>query len=434
MIFEYLNSKNIFPVDISEYRKDVFLLYSPLKKQCSFADKNTVRRMEERESGYAEITEQLAGSPDGIVSSFCRQKPDSVVRMSIIPTYRCNFRCSYCYASAGRSDCTLSAKVMSAAVKHFVDPFRTERRDLYVSIVGGGEPLLAWREVTKDTIAELRRLEKKHRFHIRIMLTSNGSLVSDEIADFLEKNDVNVSVSFDILPDVQQMQRGYAAEVEAGIRRLIRHGCKTSFRATITPLNVNRQTEMVEYAHRAFPQIRKINFEYVISDELFATPAVLAEYFDDFTGGFFSAQESADEYGISLITPTLKNLESVSDRFCSGDYCLTPSGSITGCHRFSSPREEHYSDCLYGQVCPDGTVNIDDRAFEKLMSHNVYSHDECRSCFAKWHCGGQCLGRLYSYDCEKRQVVCNFIRNFTLRALLRKIPPASVQADAAQDK
>lgn len=436
MNFEYLNSRNIFPVDISEYQKDVFLLYSPLKKQCLFADKETVRKMENQDCHYSEIIKRLTGHSNEIFSSFCNQTPDAVVRMSIIPTHRCNFKCSYCYAAKGRDNCTLSPKVMLAAINHFVNPARTARRDLYISIVGGGEPLMAWLEVTRDTIIELRKREKEHGFRIRIMLTSNGSLITDEIAEFLKINNVNVSVSFDILPDIQESERGYATDVEEGIRCLIRNDCKTSFRTTITPLNVNRQVEMVEYAHRFFPQIRKINFEYVISNELFATVDSLSKFFKNFTSDFFHAREVAKEYGISLITPTLKNIESVSDRFCSGDFCLTPSGAITGCHRFSSPNEEHYTDCLYGHVCPDGTVRIDGQSFGKLMSHNVYSHDECRTCFAKWHCGGQCLGRLYSYNNEKRQAVCDFIRDFTLQTLLRKMPPPnkSIEVDAAQDK
>ena len=148
-------------------------------------------------------------------------------------------------------------------------------------------------------------------------------------------------------------------------------------------------------------------------------------FLEKFTDHFFAALDVAKKLGIQLITPTLKNSETIADRFCSGDFCLTPLGTISVCHRFSSPHEAHYQQCIYGAV-KDSEVRINEEAFQRLMQQNVYTDKHCEACFAKWHCGGHCLAHCYTYGKDELEVLCGFIRRFTLRCILEDLERHSV--------
>lgn len=82
--------------------------------------------------------------------------------------------------------------LLTRAVRFF-QPFLA--RECFIDFYGG-EPLLAFAEI-KQTVGQIEGLSKKRRLKPHFSLTTNGSLLNDEILDFFEDHEFSVLLSFD---------------------------------------------------------------------------------------------------------------------------------------------------------------------------------------------------------------------------------------------
>ena len=97
---------------------------------------------------------------------------------TLILTTDCNYRCSYCYQN--RSNLYLNANIAKNAVDYFY-PYFTD--GCYLTFYGG-EPLLAF-DTIRAVVAQIELLEKINKKNIRFSITTNGSLLTDDIIHFL---------------------------------------------------------------------------------------------------------------------------------------------------------------------------------------------------------------------------------------------------------
>ena len=115
--------------------------------------------------------------------------------MCLHVSHDCNLRCRYCFAGQGGYGGTpkvMSLEVAKAAIDFLIDK-SVGRRNLELDFFGG-EPLMNF-DVVKETVAYARSLEKKHGKVFRFTMTTNGVLLTDEIADFLNREMNNVVLS-----------------------------------------------------------------------------------------------------------------------------------------------------------------------------------------------------------------------------------------------
>lgn len=110
-------------------------------------------------------------------------------------TERCNMRCTYCAFSGAYYDHRLhSNKCMSleTAIKA-VDWYLQHQRSEYAFAFYGGEPLLAFPNIKKVIEHVRASTDKPASFN----LTTNCTLLSDEILDFFEAQGVSMTISLD---------------------------------------------------------------------------------------------------------------------------------------------------------------------------------------------------------------------------------------------
>lgn len=105
----------------------------------------------------------------------------------------CNFKCKYCKQSIHTDNAAISTL---KDVENFIENFDTwctsPKEDPMKIQLWGGEPLLY--------INEIKLLVNffKTRFdHLDVGLVSNGSLMNEEIANFLLENNIGLSISYD---------------------------------------------------------------------------------------------------------------------------------------------------------------------------------------------------------------------------------------------
>ena len=129
--------------------------------------------------------------------------------MTLQLTQQCNFRCKYCVYSENlnarqrsHSDATMSLEVAKRAID-FLWEHSVDSEGVAIGLYGG-EPLLQF-----PLVRSIVEYSKKRFFgkNLTFSMTTNGSLLSDEIVSFLEENDVSLLISMDGPKEINDRNR-----------------------------------------------------------------------------------------------------------------------------------------------------------------------------------------------------------------------------------
>lgn len=337
------------------------------------------------------------------------RSPCDMNRMVILPNFKCNFRCSYCYAAKGRSNEELDIKTLNVALDWFLDKNRIPEKDLYIFIVGGGEPVMSW-DIIEEIINKVAEARKFTERKISLAMSTNGSLITAERARFLADADIMVNVSFEVIRDVQNHQRDMYDAVERGIETLQKAGAKFAIRATVSPLSVDRMVEMVDLVSHSFPSARRLNLEAILAGkEVFCTADSLRNFLDRFKKGFAEARKRGEDKDLKVVSATRMNMTILKDRYCQGELCLTPRGDISICHRFSSQKEKNFPHTVFGRI-ENGRLRFDKDDYHSALGFSIDNRKRCKDCFMRWHCGGLCLSQQTIFPSDYYDVLCEFVR------------------------
>ena len=401
-----------------------YLVYAPLTDHVIFADAD---RLQELESVAGKKSGEIPSLLDRMQNTelygkkmYSIKKPDDYLLLYILPNYKCNFTCAYCFSAKGRSDKEMDRDKLKAALDFFVDSSRIKEKKLFITFLGGGEPMLSW-EIVQYGIEYAHALANNEGISLRIEIVTNGSILTERMLKTLIKYNVRVRVSFEVLEDIQNMQRRSYNKVCQTIEQLTEAQLYLEMRAMITPLNVERMEEMVTTLIHRFPGIDYYMFDPVTDNKTFNDVEKARSFCEKYQYGFFKAFDMALHHGKQLTCAPLRNINSLVKRYCHGEFCLTPEGTITICHRVSSPLDPHYQSCIYGKINNANQVEFDYEKYALLInSDTIDTNPDCETCFVKWNCGGGCMVHNREYRMEIRRIFCEFHRNFSKEILLRR--------------
>ena len=176
----------------------------------------------------------------------------SLSSLTLCVTDDCNLRCSYCSYS-GNYECSkvLSGRSMAldtalAAIDYFA-AHSQEREKVFYSFYGG-EPLLAW-PVIQECLARIRQRESGCGREHYVTMTTNGTLLTEDVTARLAEANVFVTVSLDGPASIHDQHRrslggqGTFERVKANLERL------RASRPGYYKSNVSFSTVMSEPAH-----------------------------------------------------------------------------------------------------------------------------------------------------------------------------------------
>lgn len=398
------------------------LLYSPFNENMSLASEEEWIKLKQKLSKNDTIDNDLSLLiNDQTIDEVRDLRIDSVkdvVKLSILPTNKCNFACSYCYSREGRDATQVSISALNRTLEFFINPERTNSKELTISYLGGGEPMLCW-DTFKHSLDYSNELAKKYGFKLMNSVNTNGSILNDEILTYLKKYDVTVCVTFEVFEDIQNTQRGQWNIVKENIKTMLEKGIRVIISSIITPFSVNRLPELVSTIVSEYKGVRTLILEPVVdmASSSFSSLEEIYRFYQNYTNQFFDALPIAEKNEVRLLNSVIRKMWRKHIRFCDGEISLTAMGTISGCTSVSSPREVHYSDYCYGDARKE-TIYIDKEKFEGLLNRNVFSYTKCDNCFLKWHCSGGCQFRNDIYTEEQLEIVCDFNRQFALRYLI----------------
>lgn len=389
---------------------DEIILHSPLarrQKIISVAVFEDIRNQENVPDDMKELTDYIPFDARPHVET-----PEDYTLLTILPNNRCNFTCSYCYSAKCRNAIELNPTKLQRSIDFFIESKRTRpaRRRLTISFMGGGEPMLSW-EVIKQAVEYAEAKSKAENVELSFRVITNGSIIDENVISFIKTHNIGISVSFEVLEDIQNLQRKNFELVDNNLRWLLDNNVDTQLNITVTPNNVALLEETYHTMRRRYPKVRNAMFEPVTAQNLFHTPADMEAFYRWYTRGFMQIHIQGKKDGVEITSlPYLRTVFPLK-RACPGEFCITAEGNLTGCYCVSTPDNSLFDLTHYGDV-DQRSVNIDLDRFSNLLKCNVDEKAECTHCSARWNCGGGCFHLFKTYSKEYQVEVCKFTRAF----------------------
>ena len=338
----------------------------------------------------------------------------------------CNLACKYCFAGKGEYDGPkglMSFDTGKRALDFLVEKSGT-RKNLEVDFFGG-EPLLNW-EVCKKLVEYGRSIEKEHGKNFRFTLTTNGVLVNDEVIDFCNREMGNVVLSLDGRKETHDRLRttcngkGSYDLIVDKFKKFAnaRNQADYYMRGTYTHYNTDFSKDIIHMADLGF---KELSIEPVVSDptEPYALKEndlpILKEQYEILADEMLRRYRNGNGFTFYHYMIDLNSgpciVKRISGCGVGTEYmAVTPSGELYPCHQFVG--DEKF---LLGDIWK-GVINT--AILDEFKGCNVYSHPECKDCFAKLYCSGGCAANayhttgsvngIYEFGCElhRKRIEC----------------------------
>lgn len=408
----------IIPVDEGN------IIYSPLRRGLFWANDQSTKIVERylsntiNEADFANKTYQYLNTlSNAEVFAPKQETTPTKNRVVVILSQICNLACTYCYAQEARAKEVLSKDKLKS-VYDFV--LADSNKQKHVSFIGGGEPFVTW-----DTIEWSVNYINQHKSmkdEVSLSITTNATLFDDHTIAFCKANNIRIGVSFEIIKQIQDNQRPFSKldkstfdVIHNNIQRLMDSGISFGIRSTITKLNVALMPEMVNFVAENYPTLKRLHFEQVTDPT-----QNNAKFYTDFIDYFFKARAIGKAKGIEVYNSITNSVFRICERFCNGETCITPTGSIVACHRISSEKDKAYELYNFGQV-DETSVFFDMEKYQSYLNFATKKISQCKECFAHWHCAGICSMERTIFSNEQLQIKCKFIKEIVKRILMETV-------------
>lgn len=336
--------------------------------------------------------------------------------LSLAVAQKCNLGCTYCYAQQGD---------FGGPARNMPLPTALEAVDLLLRDAGrgervnlsflGGEPLFNRAVIRAATQRAVEQAREKG-VSLTLSLTTNGTLLNAEDADFLEEHGFAVTVSLDGLQETHDKLRAYKGgqgsfeRVMANVAPLLarQRQMQVSARVTVTPRNLELRQTLDAFVDMGF---HSVGFSPMLSsptgrDELgHAELELMLEQMVDCGREFERRLISGQRYPFSNMVNAMREIHKGTHRpypcgAGAGYLGVSASGELAACHRFVGDEEGALGDLRTG---------VDrERQARWLTERHVHRQEPCRSCWARYMCSGGCHHEVI----QRGRPACDYIRGW----------------------
>lgn len=345
--------------------------------------------------------------------------------MCLHAAHDCNMTCKYCFGDKGAFEGVRSLLSLETGKKaiDFLLEHSGSRRNLEIDFFGG-EPLMNF-EVVKSLVDYGREAEKVYGKNIRFTITTNGLLLDDDKADYINENMDNVILSIDGRPEVNDNMRrtcndkGTYDIITKNYLRFVEKRKGTYYvRGTFTRENLDFSEDVRHLVDKGFknvsvePVVTDLSVGYALQDEDAET---LFQEYDKLTDLYLEYAKEGKKFEFFHFNVDLNQgpcvVKRVSGCGAGTEYvAVSPEGDIYPCHQFVGNPDFKLGN-LY-----DG--NFENKWYDKFNQAHIYNKEKCRDCWAKFYCSGGCHANAYhmnhdilepySLGCEleKKRIEC----------------------------
>lgn len=336
--------------------------------------------------------------------------------LSLAVAQKCNLGCTYCYAQEGSFGGTAKSMtwdVAKVAVERLFEEAQAGER-VNLSFMGG-EPL-----VNRDLIQSATRLAvelaQAKGAKVGFGITTNGTLLTPDDGDFFERYGFAVTVSLDGVGAIHDRLRPFKSgngsydRIVANLKPLLsqQRRMQVSARVTVTPQNLNLRETLEQLIEMGF---HSVGFSPMLSSptgraqmETADLDIMLEQMID--CGREFERQTIAGQrYPFSNLTLAMQQIHRGTHRpypcgAGAGYMGVSADGTLSACHRFVDDEAGLMGDLNNG---------LDrQRQNQWLADRQVDRQEPCKSCWARYLCGGGCHHEVI----HRGRPACDYIRGW----------------------
>jgi uncharacterized protein len=357
----------------------------------------------------------------------------------------CNLRCNYCFAGTGAFGGHRGLMDLETGKKaiDFVLESSAHRKHCEVDFFGG-EPLLNYR-VVKELVYYGKEEAHKRGKTIKFTLTTNAVLLTEEVQNFLEKEDISVVLSIDGRPEIHDQMRPYAngkgsyEEVAPRLKQFAEKRPESSpyavgtyyyARGTYTHHNLDFDRDVT---HLLDLGMKQISLEPVVANptEPYAfqegdLPEILKSY-DRLGEELLARRKKGEDFSFFHFNVAMEQGPCLPKRLsgCGAGHeyvAISPEGDLYPCHQFVG-QEEFKMGSLW-----DEKPSLNPEGVKAFRTAHIYNKPSCRECWARFSCSGGCHAANHTFSGELNQVYalgCEFQKKRLEVALYMKIKEAN---------
>jgi uncharacterized protein len=352
----------------------------------------------------AEIVQDLAALrlliPEGARSlrGGAQERPaeGGIANLVMHVAHTCNLACGYCYAEQGLYKG--KAELMTEARAREYVEWLFAQADPSAKQIGltffGGEPLLNF-PVVKAAAAHAQDVAARAGKSVKFGITTNGTLVTEEIAAFLESIQCTVTVSLDAIGKSNDRLRPFHSGRGSYDRVMERIAPLLSRKIAVARVTVTRQNLDVVHTVETLlaAGFREVGCSPV--DAKNAAYDLEGSHYDELLRGFkelsrrwVDAAKENRTYGFSNIANIVKAVHSGhnKDYPCGAGVKMVagaPDGTMSLCHRFVGEK-----DWSLGSL-QTGGLDAEKRK-KTLEVISLEQRTDCANCWARYICSGGC--------------------------------------------
>ena len=321
--------------------------------------------------------------------------------------HACNLRCKYCFADEGEYNGHKGKMSLETAKKaiDYVVKRSGPRKNIEIDLFGG-EPTMMM-DTIKEIIAYARENEAKWNKRIRFTMTTNATLLTDEMMDYMDKELENIILSIDGRKEVNDKVRirfdgkGSYDQILPNIKKMVAKRDKTkahTVRGTFTRENLDFYEDVKMMVDEGF---REISIEPVVLED--GHPLALRkedlpkifESYDKLYDELVQKKAEGKEFNFYHFKVDLNGGPCVYKRIsgCGAGFeyvAITPQGEVYPCHQFVG-REEYKLGSIYDDT-------YDAELGKKFKKAHIYNKPKCRNCWARFYCSGGCQANNIAFN------------------------------------
>ena len=302
-------------------------------------------------------------------------------------------------------DCNLRCKVGKREIDYVLENsgnIKNIEVDLF-----GGEPLMVF-DTIKEIVDYAKEKDKLYNKNIRFTMTTNATLLNDEIIDYIDKNMGNIILSIDGRKEVNDNVRirvdgsGCYDRILPNIKKMVdrRDPSKQYYaRGTFTRENTDFFEDVMALANEGFSEI---SIEPVVlpdshnlsirSEDL---PKIYEQYDMLYKEMLRRAENNDNPFKFYHFNIDLNGGPCVYKRIagCGAGHeyvAITPDGDIYPCHQFVGNEE-----FLLGNI----NSGIKNKNLSKdFKNAHIYNKPKCKECWARFYCSGGCQANNFNFN------------------------------------